>query len=102
MAAGLPSILDQSSAYAPAPAAGALAEIRAAAALLATLARQVETATAWAAQRKALEAIPAARDALEAAAARLGPAPAPAARPTLCAECFQTEGEAHRPWCPHA
>ena len=101
MAAPFPSILDQPSGYAP-PPAGPVAELRAAAALVATLARQVETAARWADQRKALEAIPAARDALEEAAARLGPPPPQPPRPKRCTDCHRTEAEAHERWCPHA
>ena len=73
----------------------AIAELRAAAALVATLAR-------WADQRKALEAIPAARDALEEAAARLGPPPPQPQRPKRCTDCHRTEADAHERWCPHA
>jgi len=80
----------------------AIAELRAAAALVAALARQVETAARWADQRKALEAIPAARDALEEAAARLGPPPPQPPRPQRCTDCHRTEADAHERWCPHA
>ena len=56
MAARFPTILEAPTGWTPARRAP-VAELRAAAALLATLARQVETATTWAAQRKALEAL---------------------------------------------
>lgn len=80
-----------------------LDDLRFAATLIATLARQVETAASHAELRKALEAIPAARDALEAAIATIEAGqPVQPRKPTLCAECFRTEGDAHRPWCPHA